>query len=271
MLVLGNKFNPTLHKTLVESSFVDYGSEVFVPTISNLSRSIKSFLLAKKEYRDAEKQVRLLHPEIAEAQDAARLDGGLSAYYQWVRLNELRKFIETYEVNSVCEFGSGGSTALWNALIDGTVCSLEESEKWLKKTESILPQKHSVDLIHAKRRVIEFSGEPSTCYDLDEGFFNQAFDLVYIDGPTAKPINASEEVLPILDKHNKAMPNIDVELFIRKGNPPKYILVDGRRPTVRRLCQNYADIYDIYLRYFYNYRWARSGGFLYHTILIRKQ
>ena len=41
----------------------------------------------------------------------------------------------------------------------------------------------------------------------------------------SKPINASEEALPILDKHNKKAktPNIDVELFIKNGNPPKYI------------------------------------------------
>lgn len=269
-MLLGKNFDTKQYKNLINSSFVDY-NEATVKKPSNVLNYIKSILLARKNYKCSESEIRLQYPEIAKAQEAARLDGGLSAPYQWVRLNELRKFVEARRIESVCEFGSGGSTALWNALISGKICSLEESDKWLERTKSILPSSHNVELIHARRKVIEFDGEPSTCYDLSEEFFSQNFDLVYIDGPTAKPMNADESALRILDDHHKRkMPNIDVEKFIKNGTPPKYILVDGRRPTVRRLCQNYADIYNIYLWYHPNNRWITSGRHLYHTIFVRK-
>ena len=46
-------------------------------------------------------------------------------------------------------------------------------------------------------------------------------------------IAAQEEKLKIVNslRKKKKMPNIDIELFIKNGNPPKYILIDGRRST----------------------------------------
>jgi len=265
-----NKLHPHKHHLLINSSFTDYSEERNSPNLKSLFLFIKGVLIRKFLYTFSEKKIRKILPSIAKSQDLARRNGGLTGTYQWVRLNEIRYLLKNFKVNSVCEFGSGGSTAIWNELIKGKVFSIEESEFWIQRTREILPKDSKVDLIFAERIVVEYDSEPATRYKLDDDFYKQNFDLIYIDGPTARPLNNSERKLKILDRKKKMMPNIDIELFIKNGNPPKYILIDGRGSTVRRLCKYYADIYDIYLRYYYQPKWDKSGTFLYHTLLIRR-
>ena len=105
---------------------------------------------------------------------------------------------------------------------------------------------------------------------MPDDFYTQNFDLIYIDGPTARPLTEQESSLNIIDKSKQMMPNIDIELFFSNGLFPKLILIDGRRSTVRRLCEKYIHEYDVYMRYYYKDKHDRKGHFLYHTVLIKK-
>ena len=266
-----DRFIPTEHEALVSSSFTDYSEEKRKFLVDSLYNRAIGAVKSRYHYNVAESNVRKNYPIVAKAQELARQDGGLIGQYQWVRLWEIARFVKLFDVKTACEFGSGGgSTTMFSEVIPGKFVSLEENEKWYERTKECLPESANVELLRKDRLVIDYDGEPGTKYDLPEEFYKQQFDLVYVDGPTTRPLSKDEEKLPILDQTKKMMPNIDVEFFIENNCAPKVILVDAKRPTVRRLCQKYSDRYNIYLRYYYKDKQDRKGQFLYHTVMVHR-
>ncbi|MFT4803782.1 MAG: hypothetical protein ACI9YE_000977 [Psychroserpens sp.] len=264
------KFIPSKHKLLVSSSFVDYSTESKCFFITAFFFRVIGGLRSRWAYKRAEDYVKKNFPFVYQSQKIARKDGGLTGEYQWVRLAEIAKIIKFFGIKSVCEFGSGGSTTMFAELKLNKSITLEQSEKWAARTRDILPKDTSLELLRRDRLVEDFDGEPCTRYDLSADFYKQEFDLLYIDGPTAKAMTDEEKALPILDQPAQTMPNIDVELFFANGSYPKVILVDARRATVRRLCEKYGEKYDIFMRYYYKDKADRSGAFFYHTLFVRR-
>ncbi|MGH1440773.1 MAG: hypothetical protein ACRBBR_11710 [Cellvibrionaceae bacterium] len=264
------KYIPKNHKRLVKSSFIDYSDERGKSIIGALFFRVLGAIKSRLSYSSAEKYIRTNFPDVAKSQDVARLDGGLTGQYQWIRLYEIASLVKSLDIKSVCEFGSGGSTAMFSRLNLDKSVTLEQSEKWIKRTRELLPENTNLELLRRDRLVVNYDGEPCTKYDLPDQFFEQSFDLIYIDGPTAVAMTDEERNLPILDDTKKTMPNIDVEMFFDKGVYPKAILVDARRATVRRLCEKYEHKYDVFMRYYYKDKSDRSGEFLYHTVLLLK-
>lgn len=262
------KFISSDHEFLVRSSFTNYSAEK--TSIFSLPSRIIGAFKSRWVYYFAERKVRNKFPRVALSQDKARLDGGLTGAYQWVRLEEIARIVEEYNIRSVCEFGSGGSTSMFTELNLELFISLDQSKKWAEKTKGSLPQGSCVELLRRDRLVVDFGGEPCTRYDLPEKFYMQNFDMVYIDGPTAIAMTDEEKEMNIVDESLKTMPNIDVELFFENNIYPKLILVDARRATVRRLCENYSDKYHVLMRYNYKSKSDLAGRFLYHTVFVRK-
>jgi hypothetical protein len=263
-------FIPEMHKLLVSSSFTNYSSETKVFLIKSYFLKAIGVFRSRWAYKTAENYVKRKYPTVHKAQKEAREDGGLVGEYQWVRLAEIAKIVKIFDIKSVCEFGSGGSTAMFARLNLDKSVTLEQSERWAARTREILPKETSLELLRRDRLVEDFDGEPCTRYDLPEDFYKQEFDLVYIDGPTAVAMTNQEKALPILDQPARTMPNIDVELFFANGSYPKVILVDARRATVRRLCEKYGEKYDIFMRYYYKDKADRSGAFFYHSLFVRR-
>jgi hypothetical protein len=262
------KYKTTSHKRLIGSSFTDFSNELNVNPFKRLFYRIIGMMHSSYYYQTAEKYIEKHYPEVARSQKVARLDGGLSGEYQWIRLAEIKKIVKLYDINSVCEFGSGASTAMFSQLGLEKLITLEQSEKWAQKTLEALPENAFGKVIRVDRIVEEFDHESCTRYDMPSEFYQNYFDLIYIDGPTARVLEG-DETDKIVDP-NQTMPNIDIELFLQNNNFPKVILVDARRASVRRLCKKYHDKYDIYMRYSYEGVKNRSGNFLYHTVFIRK-
>lgn len=211
----------------MSSSFTDYYSEVKVFFIKSFFYRIIGALRSRWAYKTAESYVKAKFPAVHQAQKEAREDGGLIGEYQWIRLAEIAKIVEEFIIKSVCEFGSGGSTAMFAELDLDKSVTLEQSEKWAARTRELLPKDTSLELLRRDRLVEDFDGEPCTRYELPEDFYKQEFDLIYIDGPTARAMTDEEKALPILDQPAQTMPNIDVELFFANGSYPKVILVDA--------------------------------------------
>lgn len=264
-----NKYKIAQHAKLIKSSFMDFSDEINKNLYTRFMRRLIGIILSKYYYKTAENYIRKNYPKVAKSQEIARLDGGLIGQYQWVRLSEIAKIVEKYNIKSVCEFGSGGSTAMFSQLGLEKFITVEQSEKWMKRTQQSLSEDASGEIIRADRLVEFFDGESCTKYDLPKSFYEQKFDLVYIDGPTAQVLEGDK--IDNIKDPCKTMPNIDIEFFLESYTYPKIILIDARRATVRRLCNNYSKKYDIYMRYFHEGVKNRSGNFLYHTVFVKNK
>jgi hypothetical protein len=262
------KYKTTNHKKLIESSFTDFSNELNGNLYKRIFYRIMGKIYSDYYYKTAKKYIEKHYPEVVISQEVARLDGGLSGAYQWIRLAEIEKIVKLYDIKSVCEFGSGASTAMFSKLGLERLTTLEQSEKWARKTLEALPEDAFGEVMRVDRVVEEFDNESCTRYDMPSEFYQKDFDLIYIDGPTARVLEG-DKIDKIVDP-SQTMPNIDIELFLENKKFPKVILVDARRATVRRLCMKCHEKYDIYMRYFYEGVENRSGNFLYHTVFIRK-
>ncbi len=266
--MLNKKYIYTDHLRVINSNFTDYLDESVSCNLYDKIRTLISRILIKLHYLTAGLQFRFFYKESAIGQECTRKGGGLTGNYQWVRLLEIAKVVKYFNIKSCCEFGSGGSTVLFSNLIEGDFYTFDESEKWLCKTKSCIPNQDNVVFNRCDRIESKVDDEFCTHYNVQSDFYTKYFDLVYIDGPTSTPRTKVQQEL--LDKTKIRMPNIDIEYFFKNGVFPKVILVDGRRSAVRRLLLNYSDKYDAYLRHYYDNKYSRYSQFLYHTIFVRK-
>lgn len=260
-----------LFPNLVDSSFVDYESDLL--GTNKIAQHYIGRLKANIFEAISPFWVRLNHPDIYKIQMAARTNGGLTGSYQWLRLWEITKIIKKWEIKSVLEFGSGSSSSMFAKLIGNkeNFISVEESEYWAERTLKFAGEySNKMNLICSNRVVEMRDNESCTRYNLESKFYKQYYDMIYIDGPTAKRKESDlDDQLKISDTKGR-MPNVDIEHMIEHGVYPKLIVIDGRRATVRRLIHKVSSSYNMILRYFYEHPDYRSGQYFYHTIFIRK-
>ena len=210
------------------------------------------------------------HSDIFKSLKKSRENGGLSSAVQLPRLFEIEKIVKSFKPKNILEFGCGTSSIMFSKLVGyDNFTSLEENKFWAEKMLATCPKDISIDL-KVKDRVIEDRDEVVSFYDYK---VLKDFELVYVDGPVN---NLSDQELdhcktPIKDP-NKSVPNVDVENMWINGIYPKYILIDSRRSTVRRLINLSNARYDIYLKSEYqNHCGIRPiSPYLYHTLMIRK-
>ena len=113
----------------------------------------------------------------------------------------------------------------------------------------------------------KFKNEACSSYKIPQNHnvFKEDYDLVYIDGPTSK----NNTHLKSLDPKNNT-PNVDIFKLFNNNYFPKFILIDGRRSSIRLILKNYHRKYNIYLRHGYQQDLSLNLNTFYHTILIRK-
>jgi hypothetical protein len=238
-----------------------------------IKRSILTRLYNRKRdqiLESSEEYIKKNHKDIYDIQLEAREDGGLSSPFQFVRLKEIDELIEEFNIKSVCEFGSGSSSAIFAKRINNKddFHTFEENEFWYKKMlDSMGKYKDLMNAHLRERKVSLVEGESVTFHD-DVPL--REFDLLYIDGPTSSA-KENETDLKILDPH-KTMPNINFELFWNNKIFPKVIVIDGRRSTLRRAFQKKLDNYVFYPKtdYLVPHNLNIKGEYLYHSVLVRK-
>lgn len=267
-------FNKDAFSKIIDSSFTKQNEPskalLFPYKIYKKYYGIKERIITK----NSKKYIQKFFPDVYTAQLACRQEGGLSGDFQWVRLAEIAKLVRYFKPKSICEFGCGGSSFIFADLLKdkNRFVSVEESEYWLEKMKS--SGGTLVKYIDAKvgnRVAFEKDGEAVTKCEV-QNIHQKEFDLVYVDGPTAIPLNKEEEVLNILDPVGRHMPNIDVELMWENKVFPKVIVIDGRRASLRRLIKKSENNYRIYPKssYALNKLSVFPVPFLYHSILVRK-
>jgi hypothetical protein len=220
-------------------------------------------------------QLRLRHPDLVARQQAMREKGGLAGDFQWFRLWELQKLCERFKPESVCELGCGSSSYVFASFIGdpkrggdrSDFTAVDESSLWLDRMMSYAgPLKERVRPLRGDRKVMEKDGESVVFYDIPH---DRHFDLIYVDGPTSQP--KPEDGAVIVKDPLGQMPNVDVELFWESGIFPRVIVIDGRRPTVRRLLQKMPPGYRAYLKadFLHRTRIVDFSRDRYHTLLVR--
>ena len=95
--------------------------------------------------------------------------------------------------------------------------------------------------------------------------FKENYDLVYIDGPTSKNYTKIKSLDP---KNNT--PNIDIFKLFENKIFPQFIIIDGRRSSIRLILKYYNKKYKVYLRNSYQFSSVLNLNTYYHTILIKK-
>lgn len=262
-------FDYMQYSEIVDSSFthVDLPKNIFDKYYRKIS-FLKYKLNRKYAVRDSYGYLKQRYPFMVTIQDKARENGGLAGDYQWLRLAEIARIFKTHSPLTVCELGGGTSSAMFASILSDAVrfVTVEESGYWQTRMLDLVGDfSRYMTCVRADRMVDSRNGESVTYYDIDH---TKNYDLVYVDGPSAQPLE-HDRGLNIKDPDG-LMPNIDVELFWENGQYPRIILIDGRRPTVRRLLQKSKGRYHVFLK---SDLLAKVGlpsfsGFLYHTLMI---
>ena len=203
------------------------------------------------------------------ALEKSRTAGGINHSQQHLRLLELARLVDRYQPASVLELGGGTTTAVFAHKIapmeDGTpaVTSLEETEHWQATARDIVApaDRGRVDFV-LRPRVLETSGTQKVArYDYS---YDQDYDLVYVDGPSNHdPENRSPGV---------RLPLVDALCLIRANHPPRVIVVDSKRHSVRFFReQGIERRYRMILKSaFLPPRQALFTGYRHHTVFERK-
>ncbi len=200
------------------------------------------------------------HPEIAKIQLKMRKGSPLVGSNQFRRLYEIEKLLQKFSPSSILEYGSGTSSAMFAKLLEkkGFFKTIDQMPEWRQKLLDILPDnlKKKISSELAKTKIHEVDSEFVIAYDFPH---DRYFDFIYVDGPAS----------------TKTMANYDIELLWKNNIFPKFIVIDGRYSTVRRLILNGRKKYNIYLRSDLMCKIDPNNFFnlcnsLYHTILVRK-
>ena len=254
---------------IIESSFTIRKNFIQSP----LKLRSRTFNLKKKIYFSwAARYIKNNHQDVFEALQKSRKDGGLSSPVQFPRLFEIERIIKTFKPKNALEFGCGTSSVMFAKLLGvDNFITLEENKHWADKMLKSCPKGLDIN-VKIKDKVIQERDEVVCFYDCEElGYF----DLVYVDGPfnEIKKSEIDKYKVPIKDSaYSPLLPNVDVENLFRKSIYPKYIIIDGRRSTVRRLIKKSNNMYSIFLKsdLQHNCNIRPYSPYIYHTLMIRK-
>jgi len=204
-------------------------------------------------------------PIVYRKQIILRGEDGLSGDYQWLRLAEAHQLINKYNISSVMEFGSGGSTILFDSLNLLRVDAFEQSRIYFERTQNALIG-HSRTQIHlTDSQYACDNGQHYTFFETSEVMsvykdFNH--EMLYIDGPTSKfSFDHSGSVMTI---------NKDAYNILSSGYRPKLILINARPETTSFLFDTFVDDYYGVLRSSYRPVPRKyTDKFYYHSFLLR--
>ena len=180
----------------------------------------------------------MFKPRLVVAQLTLRKGGGLAGNYQWIRLWELKRFLDRNKPSSIVEFGSGASTLLFSSYIGTSLSftSLEENESWrqevlnsAKKLGSKCFEILDTSLILAPRiETIDLNSGILTCR-YQYNFGDSYFEMAYVDGPTNWVQDSHEWISDGFDPYN-LLPNSDITVMHKM---PKFVVIDGRRSSIK--------------------------------------
>ncbi len=238
-----------------------------------ISGNIEAFLVKNLELWYAQHSLMKKHKDIVRVQLKMRIGSILIGDYQFERLHEIEKLIKMFQPISILEYGSGTSSAMFAKLAGNEIYfqTTDEMKQWVDRLFASLPDdlKPIINAVITKTKVDKVDSELVISYDTTH---DRYFDFVYVDGP----YNYAPKILPpesLFESKELHLPNYDLELLWEKGIYPKFIVIDGRRSTVRRLILKGAKHYRIYLKSRYCQYLNKDNDvnyYLYHTILIRK-
>lgn len=205
----------------------------------------------------------LIDSDIKKILNKQKTSGGLFNWYSFIRLCELVIILKKFKIISCLEFGSG-STSYFLKKYSKNHLSIEENLKWKKKTLNL---NKNIRIIHSKRIIKKFKNEACSMYKIksNKKIFKQNYNLVYIDGPTSKNFTKIKSLDP---KNNT--PNVDIFKLFENKIFPKFIIIDGRRSSIRLILKYYNKKYKVYLRNSYQFSSVLNLNTYYHTILIKK-
>ena len=150
----------------------------------------------------------------------------------------LFKLLNQFRPKSILELGGGGSTAVFATYAKeagAKVCSVDQHKKWLENTKTAIGELSSFVeflLLPAKR---EGENSPKGFY---VGLENKYFDFVYVDGPSFG-FDASNKHL-----NRRTISRNVIDLI--ESNPPRVVVLDGRRVTAHHIEANYNNLYNRY-------------------------
>ena len=257
------------YKDAIDSSFTL--RENFIQSPLNLRT--RAWMLSRNIYFSwAARYIKNNHQDVFKALQKSRKGGGLSSPVQFPRLFEIERIIKTFKPKNVLEFGCGTSSIMFAKLLGANnFITLEESKFWADKMIQTCPKGLNIN-VKIRDQVIQERDEVVCFYDCEElGYF----DLVYVDGPSndIKKTELKKYKVPVKDiAYSPMLPTVDVENLWKKSIYPKFIIIDGKRTTVRRLIKKSNGRYSIFLKSnLQNSCNIRPySPFLYHTIFIRK-
>ena len=277
---LGQRFNLENNREVVSSTF--NLNKVPGSSLQKIGyRFGKKAYFLRKDYvaTKAQRYIKEAHPKIYEAQIKAREHGGLEGDYQWCRLFELFSLLEHFKPKSVVEYGSGTSSYVFASFLKDPLAfeTYDASQYWLDRT---LSNKDFSPFITGKQAKVRVEGRDSECVSFFDIPHTRHFDFAYVDGPLNHvscldkddPLVEKFASFPILDKAGH-IPNIDVELMWENNIFPKIVVIDGRRPTLRRLLDKNRGRYDVYLKsdYLVGANISPFPKFCYHTVFVLKE
>jgi hypothetical protein len=256
------------YRPLIESAFI-----ATAPNGVSLKQRL-AFRVGNAMYQRTRRQIerqstRLLKaqmPEIVEIQLKAREAGGLSGDYQFVRLWELAHLLAELRPTNALELGSGASSAIFASYFKDAskFTTVEENPQWRDRARAAWgAYAPHINSILASRKLDTAEGKPVCSYDISH---QEEYDLIYVDGPYAI---LHGEAAP--DGKTFVMACVDIELFWKNDRWPRYIVVDGRRDTLRRFIFNGQERYRILLRtdLLPHTNFSIYNEYRYHSIFVR--
>jgi len=171
-----------------------------------------------------------------------------------MKLQELKQLLESFKPKNILELGSGKTTIIFAQYCkdnNANLLSIDENEEYAEKTRKLLKKSDlNAEILVFKRNHYLIRKNIYFFYDFN---LEDKFDFIYVDG-SSKILNGV--------KYKKGI-NIDAIKFKKA----KWIVVDGRIPTVKYLKKHFKD-YKLIKSYYFKHKWFRYGRY-YHSILIK--
>ncbi len=248
---------------------MDFKKKITILTSpSRLSKSINYKIKARKlklHYLNAKRQNPEFFKQIEDVLKLFHLGGGYIRTFQDYKVFSLYQILNKFKPKSCIEFGSGVSTyafikyATENAKIKHI--TVEESAKWMCHTKGVISatgfDPETIRWILGEK-AININGELTEIHIKQE--FSQAFDLIFIDGPTLKINNIQ----------NSKYINTDI-FRISQHHYPKVIVVDIRKQTVKQIQKRIGHLYHCEESHLFDMlKKDVKNTFNYYTVFKRK-